>query len=164
MALAARPGMLTSPTTGTARASIHRHRTRSCSDPPGRLVGVCVSISGPSNLYLPVWLRTLRDLETLERRLAAHTTELTITERAVSLWTLKLGGHVLDPDGRRLRSIPLVLWPDQPPARPRSGSWTACITASTRRTEHGATYQELTLATQAPGEQPPAELVMDAAE
>jgi hypothetical protein len=78
---------------------------------------MCASISGPDNLYLSVWLRMVRDLEILERRLATHTPELTITDRAVSLWSLKLGGHLLDPDGRRLRSIPLALWADQPAAQ-----------------------------------------------
>ena len=51
------------------------------------------------------------------RGVKAGWAELAITDRAVSLWQLKLGGHLLDPDGRRLRSIPLQLWPDQPAAQ-----------------------------------------------
>jgi DNA-binding Lrp family transcriptional regulator len=81
-----------------------------------REVRMCASISGPNNLYLSVWLRSMRDLDAFEARLSTHLPELTITDRAVSLWQLKLGGHLLDPDGRRLRSIPLELWPDQPAA------------------------------------------------
>jgi hypothetical protein len=64
-----------------------------------------------------VWLRSQRHLDAFEMRLAAHLPELAITDRAICLWHLKLGGHLLDPDGRRLRSIPLQLWPDQPAAQ-----------------------------------------------
>jgi DNA-binding Lrp family transcriptional regulator len=79
-----------------------------------REVRMCASITGPCNLYLAVWLRTLRHLDAFHARLAAHLPELAITDNAVTLWQLKLGGHLVDPDGRRLRSIPLQLWPDQP--------------------------------------------------
>jgi len=82
-----------------------------------REVRMCASISGPHNLYLAAWLRSLRHLDAFETRLAAHLPELAITDRAVCLWQLKLGGHLLDPDGHRLRSIPLQLWPDQPAAQ-----------------------------------------------
>ena len=82
-----------------------------------REVRMCASISGPSNLYLTVWLRTLRHLDVFEGRLAACLPELAITDRAISLWHVKLGGHLVDPGGRRLRSIPLTLWPDQPAAQ-----------------------------------------------
>jgi DNA-binding Lrp family transcriptional regulator len=82
-----------------------------------REVRMCASITGPSNLYLTVWLRTLRHLDVFEARLAACLPQLTITDRAMSLWHVKLGGHLVDPDGRRIRSIPLTLWPDQPAAQ-----------------------------------------------
>ena len=82
-----------------------------------REVRMCASTSGPSNLYLTVWLRSLRHLDVFEARLAACLPELAITDRALCLWQLKLGGHLLDPEGRHLRSIPLRLWPDQPAAQ-----------------------------------------------
>jgi DNA-binding Lrp family transcriptional regulator len=85
-----------------------------------REVRMCASITGPNNLYLSVWLRTLRDLDAFQARLAAQLPELTITDRAVSLWQLKLGGHLLDPEGHRLRSVPLELWPDQHAAQAQS--------------------------------------------
>jgi DNA-binding Lrp family transcriptional regulator len=78
-----------------------------------REVRLCASTTGPTNLFVTVWLRTMRDLEAFHARLASHAPELTVTDRAVSLWQLKLGGHLLDPDGRRLRSIPMSLWPNQ---------------------------------------------------
>ena len=78
---------------------------------------MCATITGPHNLYLALWLRTLRHLDAFEARLAACLPELAITDRTVCLWQLKLGGHLLDPDGRRLRSVPLRLWPDQPAAQ-----------------------------------------------
>ena len=82
-----------------------------------REVRMCATISGPHNLYLTVWLRTLRHLDAFQARLAACLPELTITDRALTLWHLKLGGHLLGPEGRHLRSIPLQLWPDQPAAQ-----------------------------------------------
>jgi hypothetical protein len=82
-----------------------------------REVRMCASISGPSNLYLAVWLRTLRHLDLFEAHLAACLPELAITDCALSLWHVKLGGHLMDPDGRGLRSIPLRLWPGQPAAQ-----------------------------------------------
>jgi DNA-binding Lrp family transcriptional regulator len=81
-----------------------------------REVRMCVSTTGPSNLFVSVWLRSMRDLEAFQARLASRAPELTVTDRAVSLWQLKLGGRLLDPEGRRLRSIPLSLWPEQPAA------------------------------------------------
>ena len=48
-------------------------------------------------LYLAVWLHALRHLDVFEARLAACLPELAITDRAVILWQLKLGGHLLDP-------------------------------------------------------------------
>jgi len=68
-------------------------------------------------LYLAVWLHALRHLDVFEARLAACLPELAITRprrepvAAQARWT------PARPDGRRLRSIPLKLWPDQPAAQ-----------------------------------------------
>jgi hypothetical protein len=55
---------------------------------------------------------TVQDIAGFEARLAVQVPELTITDRAVALWVLKLGGHLLDPHGRNLRSVPLGFWSD----------------------------------------------------
>jgi DNA-binding Lrp family transcriptional regulator len=85
-----------------------------------REVRLCASTTGPTNLFVTVWLRSMCDLQAFLACLATHAPDLTITDRAVSLWQLKLGGHLLDPDGRRLRSVPLTLWPDQQAADAQS--------------------------------------------
>jgi hypothetical protein len=74
---------------------------------------LCASVSGPSNLIFGVWLRRMDDLQPFEARLAAKAPDLAITDRAVNLWPMKLGGHILDPYGRRIRSIPLSLWTER---------------------------------------------------
>ncbi|MEV5017030.1 hypothetical protein ACIGW1_27480 [Streptomyces sp. NPDC053780] len=37
---------------------------------------------------------------------------LVIADRAIALWPLKLGGHILDPYGRHVRAVPVALWED----------------------------------------------------
>ncbi|MGW5776283.1 hypothetical protein [Streptomyces sp. NPDC003863] len=79
---------------------------------------LCASLSGPHNLLLTVWLRSVEDLPSFEARLYARFPELTVTERAVTLWPLKLAGQILDPRGRRIRGVPVAFWHD--PAVERS--------------------------------------------
>lgn len=68
------------------------------------------SLSGPHNLLFAVWLRSLDDIQSFESRLVAPFPGLTVADRAVTLWPMKLAGHLLDPSGRRLGSVPLARW------------------------------------------------------
>ncbi|WP_225801268.1 Lrp/AsnC family transcriptional regulator [Streptomyces sp. NK15101] len=79
---------------------------------------LCASLSGPHNLLLTVWLRSVEDLPSFEARLYARFPELTVADRAVTLWPLKLAGQILDPRGRRIRGVPVAFWHD--PAAERS--------------------------------------------
>jgi DNA-binding Lrp family transcriptional regulator len=72
----------------------------------------CATLSGSANLLVVVWLRSVQDIAAFETRLTVQVPELTITDRAVALWVMKLGGHLLDPHGRSLRSVPLGFWSD----------------------------------------------------
>ncbi|MEU1202764.1 Lrp/AsnC family transcriptional regulator [Streptomyces sp. NPDC005813] len=93
-----------------------------CAAPPGetaritahvsamREIRLCASLSGPHNLLFAAWLRSLDDIHAFESRLVAGFPELTVADRAVTLWPVKLAGHVLDPSGRRLGSVPLGPW------------------------------------------------------
>ncbi|MET9111691.1 Lrp/AsnC family transcriptional regulator [Streptomyces zhihengii] len=95
-----------------------------CAAPPGdvpavsaQLAGMretrlCASLSGPHNLMVAVWLRSIEDIRTFETRLAARFPELLVADRAIALWPLKLGGHILDPHGRHVRAVPVALWED----------------------------------------------------
>ncbi|WP_406486238.1 Lrp/AsnC family transcriptional regulator [Streptomyces sp. NBC_01563] len=73
---------------------------------------LCASLSGPHNLLLTVWLRSMEDMSAFEARLYARFPELTITDRAVTLWPLKLASQILDPQGRRIRGVPVSFWHD----------------------------------------------------
>ncbi|MFE0642519.1 Lrp/AsnC family transcriptional regulator [Streptomyces sp. NPDC058877] len=79
---------------------------------------LCASISGPHNLLLTVWLRSAEDIPSFETRLYSRFPELTVADRAVTLWPLKLAGQILDPQGRRIRGVPVGFWHD--PATERS--------------------------------------------
>lgn len=72
----------------------------------------CASLSGPYNLMLTVWLRSLADLQPFEVLLAKQVPDFAITARNLILWQLKLGSHILDPYGRCIRGAPMALWPE----------------------------------------------------
>lgn len=72
----------------------------------------CGELTGPDNLALGVWLRSVADLAGFEKRLSERFPEVTIVDRAVTLWPVKLGAHLLDPQGRHLRAVPLRVWDD----------------------------------------------------
>ncbi|MGX1483801.1 DNA-binding Lrp family transcriptional regulator [Streptomyces avidinii] len=71
---------------------------------------LCASLTGPHNLMLTVWLRSAEDIGAFEARLAERFPELTVADRAVALWQLKIAGHVLDPRGRHIRGVPVTFW------------------------------------------------------
>jgi DNA-binding Lrp family transcriptional regulator len=73
---------------------------------------ICGELTGPDNLLLAVWLRSIVDLANFEKRIGERFPEVTIADRAVTLWPVKLGAHLLDPHGRHLRGVPLRMWDD----------------------------------------------------
>lgn len=74
---------------------------------------LCVSLSGQYNLLISMWLRTLDDLRGFESELTRRIPELVIADRSVALWRVKIGGTITDPDGRRIRCVPVSRWPEQ---------------------------------------------------
>ncbi|MEV0170650.1 Lrp/AsnC family transcriptional regulator [Streptomyces sp. NPDC050803] len=77
-----------------------------------REIRLCASLSGPYNLLLAAWLRSVDDIASFESQLVERFPELAVSDRALTLWQMKLGGHLLDPQGRHLRPVPLGLWHD----------------------------------------------------
>ncbi|MFE9327580.1 Lrp/AsnC family transcriptional regulator [Nocardia sp. NPDC052278] len=73
----------------------------------------CSAATGTRNLVFTVWLRSMPDLQAFEERLASEISDLSIRDRAISLWPLKIGGHLLDPTGRHIRNIPIGRWQDR---------------------------------------------------
>ncbi|GAB4583859.1 Lrp/AsnC family transcriptional regulator [Nocardia sp. IFM 10818] len=71
---------------------------------------MCCSLTGPRNLVFTVWLRAMAEVSEFEMRLQDLVPELEIADRAITLWVMKIGGHLLDPAGRHLGGVPLGEW------------------------------------------------------
>ncbi|MFH5821010.1 AsnC family transcriptional regulator [Georgenia sp. AZ-5] len=68
---------------------------------------VCVGLAGgPSNLQAGFWLRRPADLIALEETITSRTPAV-VTDRAVTLRTIKRMGHLIDADDRIIGSMPL---------------------------------------------------------
>ncbi|AJF65912.1 Lrp/AsnC family transcriptional regulator [Streptomyces vietnamensis] len=70
-----------------------------------RQTRVVTSVTGPHNLALAMWLRTVEELHDVTAALVRAAPALRITGTAVSLRTHKIGAQVLGPDGRRTHHI-----------------------------------------------------------
>ncbi|WP_061441727.1 Lrp/AsnC family transcriptional regulator [Streptomyces sp. CCM_MD2014] len=75
-----------------------------------REVRLVASLTGPHNLLFAAWLRSVDDIHVFESQLTAPFPGLTVDDRAVTLWPVKLAGHLLDPAGRRVGAVPLEGW------------------------------------------------------
>ncbi|MFF8988887.1 Lrp/AsnC family transcriptional regulator [Streptomyces sp. NPDC014983] len=62
-----------------------------------REIRLCASLSGPHNLLLAAWLRSVDDIASFESRLVERFPELLVADRVLTLWPMKLGGHLLGP-------------------------------------------------------------------
>lgn len=72
-----------------------------------REIRATLSVAGPANLMLFVWLRDVIDLPRLEERLCQRFPEITIVNRTVCLHTMKLAGRLLDGNTRSIGHIPV---------------------------------------------------------
>ncbi|MFE7515490.1 Lrp/AsnC family transcriptional regulator [Streptomyces sp. NPDC057540] len=70
-----------------------------------RQTRVVTSVTGPHNLALAMWLRTVEELDVVTAGLVRAAPSLRITGTAVSLRTHKIGAQVLGADGRRTHHI-----------------------------------------------------------
>ena len=73
-------------------------------------IRMCAAISGAANLLIVAWLRTLADSVSLESGLVTKLPWLDIVDRAVTLRTVKLMGHVLNETGHSATRVPLDFW------------------------------------------------------
>jgi DNA-binding Lrp family transcriptional regulator len=73
---------------------------------------MCSVTSGPNNLILDLWLRSLADMHALEAHLESRLSryQLRIAERAIVLRTVKHVGRILDRSGRSIGVAPLNYW------------------------------------------------------
>ncbi|MFJ3768601.1 Lrp/AsnC family transcriptional regulator [Streptomyces sp. NPDC090082] len=66
---------------------------------------VVTSVTGPHNLALALWLRTVEELDAVTAGLVRAAPSLRITGTAVSLRTHKIGAQVIGADGRRTHHV-----------------------------------------------------------
>ncbi|GAA2300257.1 Lrp/AsnC family transcriptional regulator [Streptomyces kunmingensis] len=72
-----------------------------------REVRLCAGVVGRHNLKVIAWVRSLDDAQRFEVRLAERVPALTVVDRAVALWPMKLNGHLLDERGYRVGAVPI---------------------------------------------------------
>ncbi|RAJ91735.1 MULTISPECIES: Lrp/AsnC family transcriptional regulator [unclassified Streptomyces] len=72
-----------------------------------REVRLCAGVIGRHNLKLVAWVRSLDDAQRFEVRLAERVPALTVVDRAVALWPMKLNGNLLDERGYRTGAVPI---------------------------------------------------------
>jgi DNA-binding Lrp family transcriptional regulator len=86
---------------------------RDIEDAEGRIrtlpgVRACSLVAGPYNVIIDAWLRSTAEAHDLERKMSQALPALRIQDRSIVLRTVKLLGRVLDPEGRSVRSVPLL--------------------------------------------------------
>lgn len=79
-------------------------------------VRVCVAALGANNILFTVWLQSASSSLALELELGRRLPQLTITNRAVTLHSVKRFGRLLDDRGRGVGVVPMDIW------RPVAGS------------------------------------------
>ncbi|MEU5951136.1 AsnC family transcriptional regulator [Streptomyces sp. NPDC047525] len=72
-------------------------------------VRMCVSVSGPHNLLVMVWLHGLNSISPFEAVLADRFPFLEVKDRTVALHSAKRMGWLLDAEGRATLRVPLAL-------------------------------------------------------
>ncbi|WP_338702723.1 Lrp/AsnC family transcriptional regulator [Streptomyces sp. Q6] len=72
-----------------------------------REVRLCAGVIGRHNLKVIAWVRSLDDTQRFEVRLAERLPALTVIDRAVALWPMKLNGALLDERGYRTGAVPI---------------------------------------------------------
>lgn len=79
-------------------------------------VRMCAAVTGTDNLIMVLWLRSLGDIQRLEVQLATQLPQLTLTDRAVTLYQAKRMSSLLDETGHITGVIPVDPWaPHTPP-------------------------------------------------
>ncbi|WP_052866820.1 Lrp/AsnC family transcriptional regulator [Streptomyces niger] len=67
---------------------------------------LCVAVTGTANLLLSTWVRSTAECHALETRIRRRFPHLRVTERELTLHTLKRMGRLLDPQGRAIGHVP----------------------------------------------------------
>jgi DNA-binding Lrp family transcriptional regulator len=73
-----------------------------------------LSLIGPANLYLSLWLRSVVHMQEFESQLIVKVPHLSIADRSLVLRPVKWMGQLLDEHGRRTGSVPIDIRLDNP--------------------------------------------------
>lgn len=73
------------------------------------------ALVGPANLVMFAWLRSPEDSLRLEVEITRRFPALTVTDRALTLETVKQMGRLVDAAGRCVGNVPMALWSDPVP-------------------------------------------------
>ncbi|MEU6356610.1 Lrp/AsnC family transcriptional regulator [Streptomyces sp. NPDC047072] len=73
-------------------------------------VRMCAAVSGAANLLVGVWLRAPADAVSFEAVVVGKLSRVEIVDRAVTLRAVKLGGCLLDAEGRITGRVPMDFW------------------------------------------------------
>jgi DNA-binding Lrp family transcriptional regulator len=74
-----------------------------------REVRAAMTTTGPHNLFVAVWLRSLGDVQRLEVELTTNLPHLVVVDRTVEIRPIKRIGHLLDKHGWTTGRIPIEL-------------------------------------------------------
>ncbi|MGH1554142.1 Lrp/AsnC family transcriptional regulator [Streptomyces sp. L7] len=101
------------PTAMIYRASVPHSRREATGNDLARVkqVRTCVSVSGPHNLLVMVWLHGLAAVDPFEALLADRFPELEVRDRTVVLHSAKRMDRLLDLQGRSAGRVPFALPP-----------------------------------------------------
>jgi len=72
-------------------------------------VRAAMTTTGPHNLFVAVWLRSLGDVQRLEVELTTNLPHLVVVDRTLEIRPIKRIGHLLDKDGWTTGRIPIEL-------------------------------------------------------
>jgi DNA-binding Lrp family transcriptional regulator len=85
-----------------------------------REVRFCATVTGPSNIIFVGWFRSTLECNAFEAHVRRRISELVVTDRAVTLWQMKLAGNILDPRSRLIQRVPIAPWAEDQAAEDES--------------------------------------------
>ncbi|MDP5313767.1 Lrp/AsnC family transcriptional regulator [Streptomyces poriferorum] len=78
-------------------------------------IRMCAACTGPHNIQISVWLRSVDDVHRLESLLAERLPDLHIADRVIVLRQYKASGRILDASGRATPVLPTAPTPSETP-------------------------------------------------
>jgi hypothetical protein len=77
-----------------------------------RQVRLCATVAGTPAILVAAWVRDIDAVRVFEARLARALPHIAVTDRLLTLRTVKRMGRLLDEDGRAIGAVPMDVWSD----------------------------------------------------